>query len=567
LRLYGIVQSLVKRVETVQRHEHNTLHGASIAPGLAMGTAFVCRDILEQDLYRYSIQADQVDAECARVQAAGAQVIADLDESARRIEEQVGHHQAEIYHVHQTMLGDLIQAREIREELQHELVNVEVAVQKVFQRWTDRLRAAESTGFTQRGDDVADLGRRLVQALRGIAVHPLERMPEGSVLVARRLFPSDAVFFGARATAAVVVEFGSPGSHCALLTRQLGIPGVCSISEATERIVDGDMLLVDGFRGEVVTWPTEEIRERFERHMGSYRQHAALAKKRCREPAYTPAGAYIPVMANIANRPDAELAAESGADGVGLYRIEALFMRRNTLPTEGELVAEISDTLAPLEGKPAIIRLLDLGSDKNLPYLQFVSEPAPCLGMRGIRLLLAYPDLLSLQLRALLQLSQVRDVQIMVPMITIAEDMREIRKAVQLHASQLGIANVPPLVAMVETPAAALSVREILRFADAVSLGTNDLTQHTMAAARQNPLVYRYFKDDHPSVLRLIRLAVEEADEALVAVCGELASQPQAIPMLLDAGVRLLSVAPPLVPAIKEAVRGVHLEGEAETNA
>jgi len=380
-------------------------------------------------------------------------------------------------------------------------------------------------------------------------------MPEGSVLVAPELLPSDAVFFASRGAAAIVVEFGGAGSHCALLTRQIGIPGVSNVVRATEKISAGDTVLVDGFRQAVVVEPDEDTQQRVESQIKEHRLRAAKAKARCREPAVTPDGVRVPVMANIAKRADVQVAAENGADGVGLYRLEALFMLRKTLPTEQELLDEISDTLAPLQDRPAMVRLLDVGSDKDLPYLEFAAEPAPCLGRRGVRLLLAQSELLKVQLRALLRLSQARSIQIMVPMVTIPEDMQAIREAVESQASELGMADIPPLVAMIETPAAALCVPDILQFADGISLGTNDLTQYTMAAGRQNPLVHRYFRADHPAVLRLVRLAVREAGNVPVAVCGELAGQPNAVSALLDAGVRLLSVAPPLVPAIKEAVR------------
>lgn len=536
--------------------KHNVwLSGISIAPGLAVGKAFVYHDILEQDLHAHEIRPDEVDTECERVHRATERVLSDLDESARQVTLQIGPYQAEIFHAHRLMLRELVQSCEIRQEMGREHVNAETAVHHVFQRWSSKMHEAESAGFLQRAEDVADLGRRLVRALMGISVHPLEAMPEGSVLVAPCLLPSDAVFFASRKTAAIVVESGAPGSHCALLIRQIGIPGVASIPDVTAAVSTGDVVCVDGFRGLVVVEPDEEIRESFERRIEGYRIHWAKAKAHCREPAVTKDGISVQVMANIATRTDAQVAAENGADGVGLYRLEALFMLHKTLPSEQQLLAEVSDTLAPLEDKPAIVRLLDAGSDKHLPYLQFTAEPSPCLGMRGVRILLAYPELLKVQLRALLRLSQARDVRIMVPMVTVPEDMRMIREAVESQASELGIAKIPPLIAMIETPAAALCVPEILRFADAISLGTNDLTQYTMAAGRQNPLVHRYFQDDHPAVLRLIRLAAAEAGDALVAVCGELAGRPDAVPTLLKAGVRLLSVAPPLVPMIKESVR------------
>jgi len=520
-----------------------------------MDRAFIYRDVLKQDLHVHDIGPDQFDAECERVNDAAEQVIDHLEESALRVTEQIGRYQAEIFNAHQAMLRELLESGEIRQEMRREQLNAEAAVQRVFQRWARRMHAEESTRFIQRAEDVEDLGRQLLRALMGVSVHPLENMPEGSVLVAPQLLPSDAVFFAGRGVAAVVVEFGGPGSHCALITRQMGIPGVCGITGVTEKITVGDMILVDGFGESIVVEPDEETQQRAKSQIEKYRLRTAEAKKRCREPAITPDGIRVPVMANIAKRADVQVAVENGADGVGLYRLEALFMLQKTLPTEEELFGEIAETLSPMQDKLAMVRLLDVGSDKELPYLEFEAEPAPCLGRRGVRLLLEHPELLRVQLRALLRLSLVRSIQIMVPMVTTLEDMQAIREAVESQASELGIAEVPPLVAMIETPAAALCVPDILQFADSISLGTNDITQYTMAAGRQNPLVHRYFRADHPAVLRLIRLAVREAGDAPVAVCGELAGQPNAVSTLLEAGVRLLSVAPPLVPAIKEAVR------------
>jgi len=520
-----------------------------------MGRAFVYQDVLEQDLHIYDILPDQLEAECERVHRAANEVLEDLKESARRVAQQIGAYQSEIFTAHQMMLREFLERHEIQQEVEKEQVNAEVAVHLVFQRWVREMHEDESTRFSQRADDIADLGRRLIRALRAISVHPLEKMPEGSILVAARLLPSDAVFFASRGVAAIVVESGTPGSHCALLTRQIGVPGISNISDATEMIHTGDVVCVDGFRGAVVVNPDKETQRSFEERIGEYHVRGVEARARCHEPAITPNGIHVPVMANVANRADAQVAAQNGADGVGLYRLEALFMLHKSLPTERELLQEISDTLSPLGKKLAMIRLLDVGGDKSLAYFEFPIEPAPCLGRRGIRVLLAHPDLLNVQLRALLRLSQNHRIQIMVPMVTIPEDMQAVRNAVESQASELHITDIPPLVAMIETPAAALSVPNILRFADALSLGTNDLTQYTMAAGRQNPLVHRYFQDDNPAVVRLIRLAVKEAGDALVGICGELASQPNTVPMLLDAGVRLLSVAPPLIPAIKEAVR------------
>jgi phosphotransferase system enzyme I (PtsI) len=531
------------------------LAGTSIAPGLAMGPAFVYRDVLEEAIDGRYTSGDQVEVECDRVQQAAEEVLEDLQESSNRVTQQIGAYQAEIFSVHQAMLHEILEANEFRRVMEQEHVCAEVAVQRVFDRWTHLMQAEEGATFFQRADDVADIGRRLLRALMGVSVHPLEKLPEGSVLVAHHLLPSDAVFFAARHAAAIVVESESPGSHCALLTRHVGIPGVCNIRDIAEKIATGEEVLVDGFRGFVVVQPDSETQRQFSLRISEYHMRWAEAKTHCREPAVTPEGHYVPVMANIANRADVQVAMENGADGVGLYRLEALFMLYKSLPTEERLLADVSEVLAPLENKLAIVRLLDIGSEKHLPYLRFGTEPAPCLGMRGVRVLLENPELLKVQLRALLRLSQVRDIQIMVPMVTIPEDMEAVRQALEATASELGITKIPRLLAMVETPAAALCVPEILRFADALSIGTNDLTQYTMVAGRENPQVQRYFQDTHPAVMRLIQLTVNEAGDAQVGVCGELAGQLDAIPTLLKAGVQFLSVAPPLIPAVKEAVR------------
>jgi phosphotransferase system enzyme I (PtsI) len=221
----------------------------------------------------------------------------------------------------------------------------------------------------------------------------------------------------------------------------------------------------------------------------------------------------------------------------------------------------LKDTFAPLAGKPITVRLLDLGADKPVPFLKLPAEDDPFLGRRGVRLLLRYPDLLDTQFKALLEFSQEFDVRILVPMVTVANDMAQIRRRLIEVANAGGMRRIPPLGAMIETPAAALGISEIVQHADFLSIGTNDLTQYTMAAGRENPLVNDYFVEGHPTVLRLIRIVVEEAGQTPVSICGELASELGSVPILLSLGMRSLSVAPPLVPKVKEAIRQTHSQG------
>jgi phosphoenolpyruvate-protein kinase (PTS system EI component) len=386
-------------------------------------------------------------------------------------------------------------------------------------------------------------------------------MPEGSVLVAHRLLPSDAVFFTTRRPAAVIVESGSPASHCALMGREMGIPGVVQLPGIVDRVTEESLILVDGLRGHVVVEPDKKARRTFERERAQYTATLEEARTHSHDPAVTRDGIEIPVMANIGSLEDAKLAVSRGADGVGLYRTEMLFTSRRMLPTEDELFDEMDRVLSALNGKPVSVRLLDLGGDKNLPYLDFGSEPNPFLGRRGVRLLLRFPKLLDVQLRVLLRLSQNHNIRIMIPMVTLPEDVEAVRETLTAIAEDMGNEPMHALVSMIETPAAALSVSDIMESADFVSVGTNDLTQYTMAAGRDNPFVAGYFRDDHPAIRQILRTIVQGAGRTPVAVCGELAGRLQNTEALLRTGVRVLSVAPPIIPSVKQSIRKAVVSG------
>lgn len=260
-------------------------------------------------------------------------------------------------------------------------------------------------------------------------------------------------------------------------------------------------------------------------------------------------------MANVGCGEDVAAAAENGADGVGLYRLEQFYLARNTPPSAPELLKEFRTALAPLRGKRITIRLLDLGADKPAPFVHFPEEDDPFLGRRGVRLLLKYPDLLDPQLKALLEIAREHEIHILVPMVTLAGDMAQVRNRLREMADAAGIERIPPLGAMIETPAAALCISEIIPYADFLSVGTNDLTQFTMAAGRENPLVNDYFVENHPAVLRLLHIVLKEAGKTPVTLCGELAADLKSLPALLKIGFRSLSLAPPLVPSAKQAIR------------
>ena len=523
-----------------------------LAPGLIIGGAFVYREPTETPAEPDDIERHQVEGELRRLDRAMGTVREDLRVSAHRIEANTDAKLAAIFQAHEAMLQDPSLQQEIRVAVEVDLISAAQALARVFRRWERKFREMPQPAQQQTAEDLADLRGRLLREMTGVKTTALEKMPSGRVLVARRLLPSDTVALPRRAVTGIVLEFGGPGSHAALLAEALGIPTVAQIPNAIEIIADDDVLIVDGFRGEIVVNPNAATLARYTAEIEAAQARSTELKQLAQQPACTRDGTKIAVLANVGCREDVSTAVEGGADGVGLYRLEQFYLSRKTPPTAVELLADLREMFAPLRGKPITVRLLDLGGDKPLPFLKLPPEDNPFLGRRGVRLLLRYPDLLDTQLQALWQFTREHDVRILVPMVTLADEMAQVRMR---FAAVAGRNELPPLGAMIETPAAALSVADIITHADFLSIGTNDLTQYTMAAGRENPLVSEYFREDHPAVLRLVRIVVEEAGHVPVAVCGELARQLDAVPTLLKLGIRSLSVAPPLVPGVKEAVR------------
>ena len=529
--------------------------GEVTSPGLVIGPAFVYRDRPDALSPPRAIERHQIEAELSDIERAVKIVREDLKISAQRIDAQAGPQLAAIFDAHEEVLQDSSLRREIRDEVEGMLIDASQALARVFLRWEEKFRATGEEMLRERADDLADLQGRLLREIAGVKTTALEKMPLGRVLVARRLFPSDTVALPRRAVLGIVLEFGGPGSHAALLARALGIPTVSQIPNATDRITDGQQVVVDGIAGEVILSPDAATQVQYEERVRTAQADALQLRRLSVEPARTINGQEITVMANVGCAEDVTAAAENGADGVGLYRIEQFYLSRNTPPSVPELLAGLREALAPLRGKRITVRLLDLGADKPVPFVHFPSEDDPFLGRRGVRLLLRYPDLLDTQLKALLDFSRDNDINILVPMVTLAEDMAQVRRRFLEIAAHAGIDKLPPVGAMIETPAAALTVGEIIQHADLLSIGTNDLTQYTMAAGRENPLVNEYFVENHPAVLRLIRIVLEEAGQIPVTVCGELAADMDSISILLKLGLRSFSVAPPLVPAVKNAIR------------
>ena len=390
---------------------------------------------------------------------------------------------------------------ELKITLEAERINAEQVVRMVFRALARRFREMNDEVLRESGDDIEDLSRRLLLSLAGIHAHSLETLPANTVLVARRLLPSDTVFLSRSSTVAVLAEFAGPAAHAALLARELGIPCVGGIPELLETVHTGDVVLVNGIEGMAVINPDSRALQRYEGSLDEVRKRKErMVQDSCIERTVTLDGIEISVMANVRSREDVELAMECGADGIGLFRTEPFFLSTKHFPSDKEFAEFLLHSLHPARGRHIDVRLLDIGADKNPTYLHLPSERDPFLGRRGVRVLRQYPDLLEAQLRAVLEVSQQFRIGVLIPMVTTESDVVQVAGRLHKLAAEMGIRELPRVGAMIETPAAALSIPSLKKHVHFFSIGSNDLTQYTMAAGREIPWL--------PSIsLRTIRLS------------------------------------------------------------
>jgi phosphotransferase system enzyme I (PtsI) len=533
-----------------------TLVGTGVSPGLAKGRAFVYRDVLQRDTELYVIDRAQIGEEKARIETAIADVRQSLVIDAKQIEGKLGKQSADIFLAQEAMLLDSSIVKELKRILEAGLINAEQTVRTGFRLLAREFRDMDNEVLRERGDDIDDLSRRLLLSLAGIHAHSLEKLPANTVLIARRLLPSDTVFLSRSSTVAVLAEFAGPAAHAALLARELGIPCVGGIPELLETVHAGDAVLVNGTEGTAVINPGSQALQRYQRSLDEvHMRKETMAQVSPSERTVTLDGIEVSVMANVHSREDVKLAMERGADGIGLFRTEPFFLSAKHFPLDKEFAEFLLGSLHPARGRHIDVRLLDVGADKNPIYLHLPPEPDPFLGRRGVRVLREYPDLLEAQLRAVLDVSQQFRIGILIPMVTTESDVVQVAELCHRLAAEMGIRELPRIGAMIETPAAALSIPSLKKHVDFFSIGSNDLTQYTMAAGRENPLVNEYFIDDHPAILRLIELVVRESGDTPVSLCGELAGRINVIPRLLRTGIRSLSVSAALVADVKYAIR------------
>ncbi|WP_372797232.1 phosphoenolpyruvate--protein phosphotransferase [Pontiella sp.] len=540
---------MTDRTETVR------LAGTPVSPGLAQGFIHLQHTLLGPiDVPEPIIRGD-VEEEFSRLDAATVSISNDLLALATRVEKEFDARLSNVFEAHQIMANDPAIREELRKEIAENLISAGSAVKTVFLRWEKRFLLMESQVAKDKSADMHDISLRLRKALAGITVHPLDRIPHGCVLVISRLLPSDTVFLAGRSIAAVLMEHGSVASHAALFAREMGLPCISKIPGLLNPASVGALALVDADTGTVTIHPRKQEQEIFRKKIEDKERSYTYARERAAIPATTKDGITVSVLANVCSKEDTEKAMLNGAKGVGLYRMEQAYLGCVMPPTMDELLDEMRWTLEAAKKRPVTVRLLDVGADKPLPFIRFLAESNPSLGRRGIRLLREYPELLKTHLRAVLELSRDFDVRVLVPMVTLADDVAIVKECLARLGQELGLSALPRIGAMIETPAAALSARKLAPYVDFLSFGTNDLTQYAFAADRENAAVEQYFDDASHVIFRLMQIVHNDVPEMPLSVCGELAGRPEHISRLLQCGVRTLSVAPALIPMTKEAIR------------
>jgi phosphocarrier protein FPr len=529
----------------------NALHGVPASPGVAVGRVFQLR--LEDDVVPE--RASDPNQERRALEAAIASAHVQLEALQKRLTAEADAQRAAIFGAHRELLEDPEVLDAAAERIRGG-ATAAYAWREAYRAQAGRLHGLRNPVLVARAADLEDVGRRVLHLLVGRDDAPHD-FPPDAIVVAEDLAPSDAAALDRTAVRGFSTTAGSPTSHVAILARALGIPAVTGIDPRALDLADGMRVVLDGGLGRLLLDPTPDQESAAMRQQQAAEMVREAERASSAEAAVSVDGHRVEVVANIGSEADARHAVELGAEGVGLLRTEFLFIGRRTAPDEDEQ-ARVYQSIARALGPDRIlvIRTLDVGGDKPLPYLPMSAEANPFLGERGIRLLLARPEVLEIQVRAILRASTAARVAVMFPMIATLAEWRAARGILESERNRLGLPAVQVGI-MVETPSAALLADRFAEEADFFSIGTNDLTQYTLAMDRTNPRLAPAVDGLHPAVLRLIERTVSgaRARGRWVGVCGALAGDPQAIPILLGLGVDELSVAVPALPAVKAQIR------------
>lgn len=547
----------------------NVLLGISASSGTGIGKAFVLPENPERVILKNKISDNELEKEWQRFEDACKKVKEDLEQSLADVsEEDLNRVILETYLL---MLADPVFIHEVKESFEKDKYNIEYILNTKVDEYADRLRNSGNDYLAERAGDIEDVFGKVLDVLLDYHPFDIEQVPDNAVIVGRNMKTSDTVILNKKKIAGIAMIEGGVSSHVAILARTYGIPAVVALEGLTSQVETGDQLIVDGTLGEVVVTPDLETLVQAQTKINAEKKRIERLKQFRNKPATTEDGVEFKLYANIGTPEEAEVALEEGADGIGLFRTEFLFM--NSVKTDGSKTASSNSVseevqfqaykrvLEIMGDKPVTIRTLDAGGDKNISIkdLPFNAEKNPLMGLRAIRQSLFYPQVFRTQLRALYRASVYGNLRIMLPLITDVAQVATVRGIIKGVQCSLKEDNIPfkedvPVGIMVETAAAAICSDCLAKQCDFFSLGTNDLTQYTIGIDRENPTVAPYYNEFNLAVLRLIKMTIDAANKKgiPVSICGEMAGKKESVIVLAGFGVRNLSMAPKQISVIKE---------------
>ena len=548
--------------------------GIGVSPGYAIGEAYVLTDEAFV-IPRKEISAKEVGAEAARFESAVQKAVADLADQLSKMSKRVDRNLARILQAHIGVLGDEKLRAEISEDIVKNKHSAEYAVSRTLKRKMKVLSEGDNVAWAQPIlQDLAEMERALLRALLGDRREDLAHLAREYVVVAHDLSPARTLNLDRKKVLGLVTEIGGSTSHTAIVASSLGIPAAVGVEGVSRDVTTGDRLILDGSSGTIIVDPDVATLKRYQA-MG--RNFSVMGRKLSSElrdlPAVTRDGTRVELLANIESPEDIPAALEIGAEGVGLYRTEFLFLASKGPPTEKMHLDAYRKAVSLLDRRRLIIRTLDLGADK-LPVEGFVAEPNPQLGTRAVRLCFARPDLFKTQLRAILKVASLGNVQLMIPMISSVDELLRVREIIASVRRDLKRENEEPsegaqVGIMVEVPSTAMTLDLFAPHADFFSVGTNDLIAYTLAIDRTNERVAGLYQPSHPAILRMLANIIEIGRRSgrPVSVCGEMSADVFYTALLLGLGLRTFSVAPPVLPEIKKIIRSVTIKDAQEIAA